>query len=65
SDAISGDPVVYILQLCELLEQRGESLPAGSIVLSGAATAAHPIRAGDRVRLTVEGLGELSVSVES
>lgn len=65
SDAISGDPVVSILQLCELLEQRGESLPAGSIVLSGAATAAHPIRAGDRVRLTVEGLGELSVSVES
>ena len=64
SDAISGDPVVSIIQLCELLEQHGASLPAGSIVLSGAATAAHPLRAGDRIRLTVEGLGELSVSVE-
>ncbi|HEX5752658.1 MAG TPA: fumarylacetoacetate hydrolase family protein [Archangium sp.] len=63
SDAISGDPVVSILQLCELLDQHGQSLPAGSIVLSGAATAAQPLRAGDRVRLTVEGLGELSVSV--
>ncbi|WNG32924.1 4-oxalocrotonate decarboxylase [Archangium violaceum] len=65
SDAISGDPVVSILQLCELLDQRGLSLPAGSVVLSGAATAAHMLHAGDRVRLTVEGLGEVTVSVES
>lgn len=65
SDAISGDPVVSILQLCELLDQRGESLPAGSVVLSGAATAAHMLHAGDRVRLTVEGLGEVTISVDS
>ncbi|QRK11942.1 fumarylacetoacetate hydrolase family protein [Archangium violaceum] len=65
SDAISGDPVVSIIQLCELLDQRGESLPAGSVVLSGAATAAHMLHAGDRVRLTVEGLGEVTVSIES
>lgn len=63
SDAISGDPLLSVVQLCELLEQRGESLPAGSIVLAGAATAAHMLRAGDRIRLTVEGLGEVSVSV--
>jgi len=65
SDAISGDPLLSVVQLCELLEARGESLPAGSIVLAGAATAAHMLRPGDRVRLTVEGLGEVSVSVES
>jgi 2-oxo-3-hexenedioate decarboxylase len=64
SDAISGDPVLSLIQLCELLEQRGESLPAGSIVLAGAATAAHMLEAGDRVRLTVDGLGEVAVSVE-
>ncbi|PTL84451.1 2-keto-4-pentenoate hydratase [Vitiosangium sp. GDMCC 1.1324] len=64
SDAISGDPLLSVVQLCELLDQRGEALPAGSIVLSGAATAAHMLQPGDKVRLTVEGLGDVSVSVE-
>ena len=63
SDAISGDPVLSIVQLCELLEQRGESLPAGSIVLAGAATAAHMLRPGDRIRLTVDGLSDVTISV--
>jgi 2-oxo-3-hexenedioate decarboxylase len=65
SDAISGDPVLSLIQLCELLEQHGESLPAGSIVLAGAATAAHMLKPGDHVRLTVDGLGEVAVSVET
>ena len=55
SDAISGDPVQSVVQLCALLAERGEALPAGSVVLAGAATAAHMLKAGDRVRLTVEG----------
>jgi 2-oxo-3-hexenedioate decarboxylase len=62
SDAISGDPVVSVIQLCELLAQRGQVLPAGSIVLAGAATAAHMLRPGDRVQLTVDGLGSVAVS---
>ena len=64
SDAISGDPLLSIVQLCELLDQRGASLPAGSIVLAGAATAAHMLRPGDRSRLTVDDLGDVTVSVE-
>ena len=40
SDAISGDPVVSVMQLAELLAQRGQSIPAGCFVLAGAATAA-------------------------
>jgi 2-oxo-3-hexenedioate decarboxylase len=64
ADAISGDPLLSVVQLCELLEARGEALPAGSIVLAGAATAAHVLRPGDHIRLTVEGLGEVTVSVE-
>jgi 2-oxo-3-hexenedioate decarboxylase len=63
SNAISGDPLLSVVQLCALLDERGESIPAGSIVLSGAATAAHMMKPGDQVRLTVEGLGSLSVSV--
>ncbi|QSQ11062.1 2-keto-4-pentenoate hydratase [Myxococcus landrumensis] len=62
SDAISGDPVVSVIQLCELLAQRGQVLPAGSIVLAGAATVAHMLQPGDRVRLDVEGLGSVEVS---
>jgi len=33
-------------------------------VLAGAATAAHVLRPGDHIRLTVEELGEVAVSVE-
>jgi 2-oxo-3-hexenedioate decarboxylase len=62
SDAISGDPVLSLVQLCELLAQRGESLPAGSVVLAGAATVAHMLKPGDRVKLTVEGLGTVEAS---
>lgn len=62
SDAISGDPVLSVVQLCELLARRGESLPAGSVVLAGAATVAHMLQPGDRVKLTVEGLGSVEVS---
>lgn len=62
SDAISGDPVLSVVQLCELLAQRGESLPAGSVVLAGAATVAHMLKPGDRVKLTVEGLGTVEAS---
>lgn len=63
SSAISGDPLLSVVQLCELLSERGESLPAGSIVLAGAATVAHMMKPGDQVRLSVEGLGSVSVSV--
>lgn len=65
SSAISGDPLLSVVQLCELLDARGQSLPAGSIVLAGAATAAHMMKPGDQVRLTVDGLGSVSISVES
>ncbi|WP_141324899.1 2-keto-4-pentenoate hydratase [Myxococcus sp. AB025B] len=62
SDAISGDPVLSLVQLCELLAKRGQVLPAGSIVLAGAATIAHMFQPGDRVKLVVEGLGSVAVS---
>ncbi len=64
SSAISDNPVNSVVQLCELLDARGLSLPAGSIVLAGAATQAVQLVAGMKVRLTVEKLGEVSVVVE-
>lgn len=63
SSEISGDPVLSIVQLCELLDERGLSLSAGSIVLAGAATQAVQLEPGMDVRLKVQRLGEVSVRV--
>jgi 2-oxo-3-hexenedioate decarboxylase len=46
SSDISGDPVLSLVQLVALLAERGESLPAGSVVLAGAATPAEALRPG-------------------
>lgn len=63
SSEISGDPVRSIVQLCELLHERGLVLPAGSVVLAGAATQAVQLAPGMTVKLSVEKLGELSIDV--
>ncbi|HTS83072.1 MAG TPA: fumarylacetoacetate hydrolase family protein [Myxococcaceae bacterium] len=62
--AISGDPVLSVIQLCELLAGRGQSLAPGSVVLAGAATAAEPLAPGMEVRLEAGWLGSISVRVE-
>jgi len=58
--SISGHPMESLVQLVALLGDAGESLPAGSIVLAGAATAAEPLAAGHRFELAVSGLGGAS-----
>lgn len=63
SSAISGHPVRSLVQLCELLAERGLSLPAGSVVLAGAATQAVAMEPGMRVELAVERLGGVSIDV--
>ena len=64
SKDISGDPVISVIQLCQLLAERGQILKSGSIVLAGAATAAIELSPGLQVELTVEGLPPVSVTVE-
>jgi 2-oxo-3-hexenedioate decarboxylase len=61
--AISGDPWLSVVQLCELLTSRGRSLPEDSVVLAGAATVAEPLRVGQTVSLQVGSLPPLSVSI--
>jgi 2-oxo-3-hexenedioate decarboxylase len=43
------------------LADRGEELPAGSLVLAGALTAAIPVTAGDVVRVTVDRIGSVEL----
>jgi 2-oxo-3-hexenedioate decarboxylase len=63
SSAISGDPVNSIIELCALLDERGEALPAGSIVLAGAATQAVQLESGMKIRLSVQTLGTVTLTV--
>ncbi len=66
SSAISGHPLLSLVQLCELLEANGmDGVPAGSVVLAGAATTAVQLAAGQTIQLQVQGLGEVSVKVEA
>jgi 2-oxo-3-hexenedioate decarboxylase len=64
SREISDDPVISVIQLSELLALRGKSIPAGTFVLAGAATAAIPLRPGMVVSLEVESLPSLSVLIK-
>lgn len=64
SKDISGDPVISIIQLCKLLAERGQTLAAGSIVLAGAATLAESLKPGQQIKLIVEHLPSVSVSVK-
>lgn len=53
---ISGDPVLSLVQLVALLAERGQGLPAGSLVLAGAATPAEALRPALRVEARIPSL---------
>ncbi len=61
---ISGDPVVSVIQLCQLLAERKHRVPKNSIVLAGAATIAVALEPGMKVRLEIPGLPNAQVSVK-
>lgn len=57
SAAILGHPGRSLAALAALLNQEGKSIPAGAVILAGAATAAIPLHAGAWVRATFQELG--------
>ena len=59
--AVLGHPAAAVAMLVNHLGRRGHSLPAGSLVLSGGATEAVSVQAGDHVRLRVQGMGSVSL----
>jgi 2-oxo-3-hexenedioate decarboxylase len=65
SAAILGHPGRSLAALVALLDEEGETLPAGSVVLAGAATAAIPLTAGALVRATFQGLGRMEARASS
>lgn len=63
SAAILGHPIDSIVALVSMLDVRGKSLPANSIVLAGAATAAVGLEPGITVTVTGAGLESASVQI--
>lgn len=59
--AILGHPLRAVTLLADDLARRGESLPAGSVVLAGALTDAVPLAAGRHYSLRFGTLGTLDV----
>lgn len=59
--AILGDPYAALVHLSHHLEARGETLPAGALVLAGALTDAEPLVPGGSYRLEIEALGAIEV----
>lgn len=59
--AVLGHPAAAVAMLVNHLGRRGQSLPAGSLVLSGGITEAVAVQPGDHVCLRAQGLGSVSV----
>lgn len=63
SAAIMGHPIRSLIAAARLMAERGASLAAGDIVLSGGATAAKPLQSGTFVRARFEALGQAAFLV--
>jgi 2-oxo-3-hexenedioate decarboxylase len=63
--AILGDPILSLCELIKLLGEQGKSLPAGSVVLAGAATQAIELKAGQQISATLEKVGRASFTVSN
>jgi 2-oxo-3-hexenedioate decarboxylase len=59
--AVLGHPAAAIAMLANLLGERGEEIPAGTLILSGAITEAVAVQAGDNVTLRMHEMGSVGV----
>jgi 2-keto-4-pentenoate hydratase len=60
---VMGHPCEALLWLINTLAQHGKSLTQGMIVMTGSIVATKFVNAGDAARLSLEGLGEVQLSV--
>ena len=61
--AVLGHPAAAVAWFVRKLAERGEGLPAGSLVLPGALTGAVPIGHGDSVVASFDRIGSVGLSV--
>ena len=60
---VMGHPMEALLWLVNMLAQQGKSLAQGMVVMTGSLIATRFVEAGDTVELSVDGLGEVRLSV--
>jgi 2-oxopent-4-enoate/cis-2-oxohex-4-enoate hydratase len=60
--AALGSPLVCVAWLADTLGGFGVPLSAGEVILSGSLVPLEPVRPGDRMRVTIGGLGTASVT---
>jgi 2-oxopent-4-enoate/cis-2-oxohex-4-enoate hydratase len=60
--AALGSPLVCVAWLADTLGAFGVALRAGDVILSGSLVPLEPVRPGDRMRVTIAGLGSASVT---
>ncbi|MGV8893702.1 MAG: 2-oxo-3-hexenedioate decarboxylase [Burkholderiaceae bacterium] len=59
--AVLGHPAAAIAMLANLLGERGEEIPAGTLILSGAITEAVMVKTGDSISLRMQDMGSVNV----
>ncbi|WP_293396027.1 2-oxo-3-hexenedioate decarboxylase [Nevskia sp.] len=59
--AVLGHPAVAIAALANHLAARGEEIPAGTFIMSGGATEAIPVAAGDAISVRFQDLGSVAM----
>jgi 2-oxo-3-hexenedioate decarboxylase len=59
--AVLGHPAAAVAMLANHFGARGESIPAGSVILSGGITEAVAVAIGDNVTLRVQGMGSVGL----
>lgn len=62
--ALMGHPLRCLVQVSQLLAEKGQSLPAGAIILAGAATAAHHMQPDSRYKTVISGMDAVTVSTK-
>ncbi len=65
SNAILGNPLLSLCELVKLLAERQQILPAGSLVLAGAATAAIELKPEQKISASLEKIGTVSFTVKT
>jgi 2-oxo-3-hexenedioate decarboxylase len=61
--AVLDHPAAAVAWFVRKLAERGRVLPAGSLVLAGALTAAEPVTAGDLISVEIDRIGSLQLTV--
>jgi 2-oxo-3-hexenedioate decarboxylase/2-keto-4-pentenoate hydratase len=60
---VMGHPLEALVWLANQLAARGESIPAGAIVITGSIIPPTPLNAGDTATISIEGLGDAQIKV--